>query len=293
MKINLSSRPLMTVAATISLITSLNIAARPATASVYALGDDNSTAAFDPDFSENPSNNGILFWTVDKVNQLFHDSFWYRTGSTSGETSINALDLVKIQQAQPADNKISALYAGKDFEIGLDFKLDGGREGHGVSNLFEDISVTNTGSEPLDFHLFNYTDFDLTNSGEQDTTEIGSQKATQQNGVTFTTNVVEPAANYYQTSTFPTLVNALEDDTPTTLENLSGPLTGDTDYAFQWDFVLDPKALFSINNTKSIASHTTPETEPTAVPEPTTTFGFITFIFLMFLHKRNQSRKTA
>lgn len=283
----------MPMAATASFVTGLT--AQPAAASLLALSDDNSIAAFDPNFSENPSNSGLLFWSVDNVNQLFQDSFWYRAGSEGGEALISTLDLLDVQQTQPADNQVSALYAGTGFEIGLDLTLDGGRQGSGVSSLFEDILVTNTGSEPLDFHLFNYTDFDLTNSGEQDTAEIGGQTAAQQDGGTFTTQVVDPVASYYQAAAFPDLLAALEDDAATTLKNFSGPVTGDVDYAFQWNFILDPAASFSISNTKSIAPSPAPIPTPTpsaSVPEPATALGFISFLGLILLRRKKKCTRS-
>ncbi|MBG1269559.1 hypothetical protein [Nostoc sp. WHI] len=264
------------------ILTSLVITDRPAKSAVLALSDDNSIAAFDPDFSNIPSNNGLLFWTVDDVNQLFQNQFWYRIGSEGRENSISTLNLIDLDQAQPADNQFSVTYAGIDFHIALNLRLDGGAQGSGISSLFENITIKNTGSNQLDFHFFNYTDFDLTENGEQDTTKIASSIATQLDNFTFATEVINPVANYYQVSPFPNILDALEDDVTTTLANFSEPLTGDNAYAFQWDLVLEPEQSFSINNYKSIAP-------VKSVPEPTMTLGFITFSGLMLI--RDKLRK--
>jgi hypothetical protein len=261
------------------ILTSLGITARPAKSAVLALSDDNSIAAFDPSFSDIPSNNGILFWTVDDVNQLFQNWFWYRIGSEGRENSINTLNLIGLDQSQPADNQLSVTYAGTDFEIALNFTLDGGAQGSGISSLFENITIKNTGSNQLDFHFFNYTDFDLTENGEQDTTKIGSGIATQLDNFTLATEVIDPAASYYQVSPFSNILDALEDDVTTTLANFSGPLTGDNAYAFQWDFALQPEQSFSINNYKSIAL-------VKSVPEPTMTLGLIAFSGLMLIRDK-------
>jgi len=261
------------------IFTSLGITARPAKSAVLALSDDNSIAAFDPSFSDIPSNNGILFWTVDDVNQLFQNWFWYRVGSEGRENSINTLNLIGLDQSQPADNQLSVTYAGTDFEIALNFTLDGGAQGSGISSLFENITIKNTGSNQLDFHFFNYTDFDLTENGEQDTTKIGSGIATQLDNFTLATEVIDPAASYYQVSPFSNILDALEDDVTTTLANFSGPLTGDNAYAFQWDFALEPEQSFSINNHKSIAPIE-------SVPEPTMTLGLIAFSGLMLIRDK-------
>jgi hypothetical protein len=261
------------------ILTSLGITARPAKSAVLALSDDNSIAAFDPSFSDIPSNNGILFWTVDDVNQLFQNWFWYRVGSEGRENSINTLNLIDLDQSQPGDNQLSVTYAGTGFEIALNFTLDGGAQGSGISNLFENITIKSTGSNQLDFHFFNYTDFDLTENGEQDTTKIGSGIATQLDNFTLATEVIDPAASYYQVSPFSNILDALEDDVTTTLANFSGSLTGDNAYAFQWDFALEPEQSFSINNHKSIAPIE-------SVPEPTMTLGLIAFSGLMLIRDK-------
>jgi len=235
------------------ILTIFVITARPAKSTVLALSDENSLAAFDPSFSDIPANNGILFWTVDDVNQLFQNWFWYRVGSEGRENSINTLNLIDLDQSQPADNQLSVTYAGIGFEIALNFTLNGGAQGSGISSLFENITIKNTGSNQLDFHFFNYTDFDLTENGEQDTTKIGSSIATQWDNLTFATEVIDPTASYYHLSPFSNILDALEDDVPTTLANFSGLLAGDNAYAFQWDFTLEPEQSFSINIHKSIA----------------------------------------
>jgi hypothetical protein len=247
------------------ILTSLGITARPAKSAVLALSDDNSIAAFDPSFSNIPSNNGLLFWTVDNINHLFHNQFWYRIGSTSKENDINALNLIGINQTQPASNQLSATYAGNSFEIVLNFQLDGGVPGSGTSSLFQNIDIKNTSSNKLDFHFFNYTDFDLTDNAQDDTTKISNNTATQFDSFTLAKEVINPSASYYQVSPFPNILDALSDNFPTSLSNVGGPLTGEDAYAFQWDFVLEPEKSFSIKNYKSIKP----------IPEPTINLGYL------------------
>lgn len=260
--------------ATAAIILTVGITARPAKSSVLALNDNNSTAAFDPSFSDVPSNNGTLFWTVDNVNQLFQNAFWYRVGSEGRENSINTLNLIGLNQ--PAGNQVSVAYAGTGFEIALNSTLDGGAQGSGISKLFENTTIKNTGSKQLDFHFFNYTDFDLTENGKQDTTIIGSGMATVSDNITLAKEVVSPASNSYQVSPIFNILDSLADSSPTTLTNFSGPVTGDTAHAFEWDLALDPGKSFSINDYKSIAP-------VEAVPEPPMTLALIGFSGLMLL----------
>ncbi|MBW4631240.1 MAG: hypothetical protein KME30_04855 [Iphinoe sp. HA4291-MV1] len=264
----------MSVATTVAIIlTGLGITARPAKSAVLALSDNNSIAAFEPSFSNNPTNNGILFWTVDDVNQLFQNTFWYRVGSGGSEKSINSLNLIDL--IQPSANQISATYAGTDFKIAIDYRLNGNANGSGISNLLENITIQNTGntgSNPLDFHFFNYTDFDLNENSTEDTVTIGRGITTVSDSITLAKEVVTPA-NRYQLAPVFDILNSLEDDAPTTLTNFSGPLTGDTAYAFEWDFTLAPGESFSITANKSISR----------VPEPTMTPSLIGFSGLMLL----------
>ncbi|MDF5708943.1 MAG: hypothetical protein PUP90_15085 [Nostoc sp. S4] len=261
------------VTAGISLI-SLAITAKSAKPAVLTLSDDNSVVAFDPNYSINAANNGLILWTVDDVNQLFQNQFWYRIGSQDKESPINNLNLIHLEQSQIGDKQISATYAGRGFEIVFDLTLDGDSEGSGRSNLFENIAIKNISSDKLDFHLFNYTDFDLNNNGTQDTTKIGSNKAEQFDGFTWATEVVEPKATHYQVSPVSTIFDALEDNASTTLNNLPSLLSsGDNAYAFQWDFTLDPEKSFLIKNYKSLKS----------VPEPTIIPALVALSSLMLL----------
>lgn len=279
----------VSVATAAIILASLGITARPAKSAALALSDDNSIAAFDPSFSDISSNNGILFWTVDNVNHLFQNSFWYRVGTEGRENSISTLNLINLEQ--PADNQISVGYAGNGFEIALDYTLDGGAEGSGKSNLLENITLQNTqnsDSNPLDFHFFNYTDFDLTENGMQDTTTIDSGKVTVSDNITLAKEVVSPVSNSYQVSPIFNVLNSLEDTEPSILANFSGPLTGDTAHAFGWDLTLAPGESFSITSNKSI----TP-VAPTPVPEADTTLGLLGFSSLMLLWRLRPTQVIA
>ncbi|WP_414575519.1 hypothetical protein [Anabaena sp. CCY 9402-a] len=248
---------------TTTVILTVGFTERSAQSAVLALSDENSIAAFDTSSSD-PGNSGLIFWTVDDINHLFQSQFWYRVGSTSGENPINNLNLIGLNQTQPTSNMLTASYAGAGFEIELNYRLNGGKPGSGHSSLFENIEIKNTSSNPLDFHLFKYTDFDLTDNGQEDSTKIGYGMATQFDNFTLATEVIKPSASYYQVAPFPDILNALTDNLPTTLTNFPGTLTGENSYAFQWSFDLEPETFFSITNYTSIKP----------VPEATITLGW-------------------
>ena len=268
-----SSKSFLSLATVSISLASLGFTAKPADAAVLALSDRNSLVAYDPDLFGNPVNNGVILWTVEDVNQLFQNQFWYRIGSEGRENTINTLQLTRVEQSQPTSNQLSVAYTGSDLEISLDFKLLGGVPGSGKSKLFENIKIKNTGSNPLDFHFFNYSDFDLNENGRQDTTIISSNKAKQFDKFTVVTEVVEPVASYYQVSPFSDILDSLNDNAPTTLNNFAGAIKGENTYAFQWNFVLNPEQSFVINNFKFI--------EP--VPESNMTLSLIVFSGLMLM----------
>jgi hypothetical protein len=248
---------------TATAIFTVGITQQSAQAAVFALNDDNSTAAFEASDSSNPGNSGLILWNVDNTNHLFQNQYWYRIGSTNGENTLDSLNLIGVTQAQAASNQLTATYAGTGFEVALNFKLDGGAAGSRTASLFENIQVKNTGSDNLDFHLFKYTDFDLTDNGQDDKANISNGIAQQFDDFTLATQVIEPSATYYQVGAFPDILNALTDNLPTTLTNFPKTLTGESSYAFQWDFALEPEKTVSITNSTFI--------QP--VPEPTMTLG--------------------
>jgi hypothetical protein len=61
----------------------------PADATTFTLTDLNSSAQID-----DAAQRGMFNWTVNGVNQLAQQWFWFRLGSTGGQTSIDALPLL-------------------------------------------------------------------------------------------------------------------------------------------------------------------------------------------------------
>lgn len=276
-----SSKTFLSLATVSISLASLGFTAKPANSAVLALSDGNSLVAYDPDLFGNPVNNGVILWTVDDVNQLFQNQFWYRLGSEGRENTINTLQLTRVEQAQPTSNQLSVAYTATDFEISLNFKLLGSVPDSGKSQLFENIKIKNTGSNPLDFHFFNYSDFDLNENGQQDTTIISNNQAKQFDRVTVLTEVVDPVASYYQVSRFSDILDSLNDNTPTTLNNFTGAIKGENTYAFQWNFILNPEQSFVINNLKIIKP----------VPESKMTLSLIVFSILMLMARFNTFAK--
>lgn len=261
----------ISVSTTVSLLVWLGGTPQPAKSAILTLADDNSIVAIDP-----ASSDGALLWLVDDVNHLFQRQFWYRVGSEGGEKSIDTLNLLEFNQ--PLDNQLDITYTSNDFEVVLNSILDGASENTGEAKLYETIKIKNTSFEPLPFQFFEYTDFDLTEIGEDDTIDYSSNSVMQFDNSTFAVVATNPVPERYDGATFPSLLDSLEDDTPTTLAGSSGALTGDTNFASQWNFVLEPGEVFLIDSNKFISP-------VQSVPESTTILGILCFGSLILLRR--------
>ena len=233
----------------LSLLIAVQLFSQSAQAWTYTLEDDNSKVTLTADSEE-----GMRNWCVDGVDQLYKQWFWYRVGSTGRERSINTLGLDNVIQL--SENSLFAEYGDSRFVIEATFTLMGGAMGSGESSIGEQIRIKNISSTPLDFHFFQYTDFDLNGSAPGDTVQLFQDsmglftEALQIKGnIRFADTIVSPGANHGEAgiATAPNSLNVrLNNSTPTTLSDFSGPLTGDADWAFQWDRVLAPGAYLNI-----------------------------------------------
>ncbi|MCK4624105.1 MAG: PEP-CTERM sorting domain-containing protein [Phycisphaerae bacterium] len=226
------------------------------------LTDRNATATFDLESSA-----GMKGWTVDGTDHLFQQWFWYRIGNAGGESSIDTLGLdIGWPTDTDGDGQCEHLFVryvdqAGNFKIEIDFELMGGTNGSGTSDLAESISIINTSATTLDFHFFQYCDFDLNGTLVDERVEItGGNTAIQENlGYTIAETVETPLANHYEVGVYNGTLASLSDALPTTLGDVAGPLTNaDLTWAFQWDFTLAPGGTFIISKDKLI------------VPEPAT-----------------------
>jgi hypothetical protein len=245
-------------AATIALIVvaAVTFSAARAQAAILTVTDLNTHVEVD-----SSSQAGMYEWTVDGVDQMFQQWFWYRVGD-GPEASINTL---APTAAAVAGRNIITNYAGAGFTIEVTYLVTGGTANSGTSDIAETIRIINTGNAPLDFHFFQYSDFDLcggaggevatfVNANTVDQTDIG--------GCHLSETVVTPDASHREAGIFANTLNSLNNGTPTTLiDNVSSGF-GDATWAFQWDFVLGVNGSFIISKDKHLS----------AIPEPASLF---------------------
>ena len=236
----------------------LPIAAR---AHVQTLTDNNSVVTI-----SDPTEEGMKNWLVDGQNQLYQQWFWFRIGSSGPEYALNTIPIVSEIQANP--NTLVTTYANSILSIEASYTLLGGAPGSGSSEIVEQIRIRNLTASPLDFHFFQYTDFDVNGTYADDKVQLYQNllglfdTAIQSEGnIHFADTVVSPGAPHGEAGPWPTILNKLDDGSPTTLNDNAGPYTGDSTWALQWDQSIDGNGEFVISADKKIFI--------VPIPEPT------------------------
>jgi len=249
------------------LVASVGPAAQLSFGGLFTLVDDNSSAHFDTGAQINNDS-----WIVDGLSQLHSQAFWFRLGDDP-EQSIHTSLVINAEGTSDLnfDGNPDALFVryldpSNRFKIETRYTLDGGAPGSGISDLGEQISITSTSATPLNFHFFQYAEFDLRATPGGDTAVFTNPNAVRQTQgpQEVSETVLTPVASHREVAFFPTTLNALNDGSPTILSDTNGPLgPGNVTWANEWDFLLQPNSTFAISKDKRLAG-------AAAVPEPAT-----------------------
>lgn len=224
-------------------------------AAIFTLTDANSSATIDTGSSAGMNN-----WTVNGVNQLAQQWFWYRVGSSGGESPINAISATPTI-SNPDSRNLQVSYFNGSYGVTIHYTLTGTTPSTGQSFVQEVISITNATASHLDFHFFQYSDFNLGGSGANDTVQLSRDVNNKFNEADQWVGPDLPSANlvsetdsnlgadHGQVDTFANIRNSLNDGSPTTLNDNAGPQgPGDETWAFEWDLDLAPGSItFSKN----------------------------------------------
>lgn len=244
------------------------LSAARAEAAVHLLGDDNSAALID---TGSPGAMGMFQWQVEGVNQLSQQSFWYRHGGAGQESNLSSgLTLVAEHVSDTnwngLDDALYVKYSDGVIDVEVTYLLNGGALGSNASDVAEIITLTNTQPVDLDFHFFQYSDFDLNGTMGDDYAMMMNHNTVRQwdSQTVFSETVVTPAADRWEIAPFGTTLTSLNDASITTLGKtpgigtVMGPM--DLTWAFQWDFTIPAGHSVQISKDKRLAP----------VPEPTT-----------------------
>jgi hypothetical protein len=238
-------------------------------AQLITLKDGDSVVKIDPT-AQNP----VSDWAIGATNYLNRQGFWYLLGGSGPAKPLNTLTLVSETLSDTnADglwDMVGLGYALGGLKVDVKYSLTGGDPGSGSSNLGEQVKLVNSGGSPLNVRLFQYTDADLSASG--DLVEFLAPSHVLQ----VASNGFLDSANTGPASLLTHFEAGLTTDSPTntlqrlqTVNNLSlndasGPLSGNATYAYQWDTTLQPGRSITLGQNNSL--NVTPGSIPT--PEP-------------------------
>jgi hypothetical protein len=141
----------------------------------------------------------------------------------------------------------------------LRLSLQGGAIGSQTSDMAEQIKITNTSSQPLDFHFFQYVDFNL--SASADTAFMTNANTVDQfgGGQSVSETVATPASSHHEIAVTPTILGLLTGGSALTLNDANSAGPDDVAWAFEWDATLASGGTLLISKDKHLI-----------VPEPAT-----------------------
>jgi hypothetical protein len=209
---------------------------------------------------------------VDGVDQIVQQWFWYRVGNAGPEASLDTLNQTGLSaqniDGEAGDDFLLATYVDPNqrFSVQVRYLLTGGTPASLDSDLVEVLRIQNLSTtQPLDFHFFQFVDFNLGGSANDDTVSVlgspGNTVRQRDALLQLSETVVTPAPSRYEvTGAANALLGQLTDALPTNLSGAAGPLTGDAAWAFQWDFTLAPGDSYLISKDKNLSP----------IPEPAT-----------------------
>ena len=225
----------------------------------FILDDLNSTVIGD----ENPGPPLMRGWAVDNVSQLFELDDYYRRGPNAPEMQLKTIaPLVgpaNVVDTNPftdprADVAVMKYLLPQVIEVELKMSLMGAplvpeMDPPNISDVTHQLRITNLGYEPLDFHLFQYADFDLGGTvNDLYAAVLPPDKVEQVDAGWKLTEVVTPDADHWEVAYYPTIKGLMTDALPTTLADIAGPVgPGDVEYGLQWDFVIEPGETFILS----------------------------------------------
>lgn len=251
------------LAAATAVITLLGTSAvKTASASNVQLIDQNSSITINP-----TSSAGLENWTVDGVNQVNQEWFWYNVGNSGGQSSIDTLGLTNTalyDTTGDGDNDTAVLTYGSSggLQVIVTYSLSGGKSGSHDSDLGETISFSNGGSTQNTYHLFEYSNFNLNDSTSGQTVTLSGGNTAVDTGTSTTAQaIVAPMPGQYDANDFPNLLDTIDSSssTITALPDAATSTAGDGEMAFEWDLVLKPGASYVESTDQQI----TP-----SIPEP-------------------------
>lgn len=232
---------------------------------------------------------GVYSLTVDGVQQIYQQWYWYRIGPAGPESSFDTLTQSSIVNTS---RTLLLEYTGAGFTTDVTYSATGGTLGSKKADLASQVAVTNTTASMMEFHLFEYSDFDLGGSPAGEFLTFPNANSYLQidpsSGIQVS-EVITPTASHREGNNFDTTHVSLVDGSPTTL-NDNPPLAtsfgpGDVTWAYEWDYFIQPGSTVIFGRDKLISFN--------PVPEPTSCLLVLSGIagMLLTLSRRTRAGK--
>jgi hypothetical protein len=216
---------------------------------------------------------GLSSWLVSGVENIFEQGYWFRLPDPGYEQPIRNLPLLSADAGISATNEINVHFGDSSLLADLRYKLLGGTPGRFSSKIEESVTLTNRTANPIPLNFFAETDLDLNGDAEGDLIFGNVVKMTQRDRVTAIIHA-NPTPDAFQIAAFPDLFLALDDFSPTNLDNTGSPFgPGDGTFAWQWNLVIPAGGVAEISIDKQI------------IPEPGTA-GFLLLGLICLLSLR-------
>jgi MYXO-CTERM domain-containing protein len=211
-------------------------------------------------------------WLVNGTNQLNLEEFFFRVGSSGGQTPISNPTMTKLldTNGNGLNDTVKYTYGTTSgFQVVATYSLTGGQTGSGTSDVTESLKITNVGMTSQTFHLFEYTNFNLDDlTSGQTVTITGGNTATDIGDGVDAQAVVSPKPGEFEasnTAASPDLLANISSTTKAyTLKDVASAPAGDGEWAFEWDLSIGCDSTAVINIDKNIKVQQVAE-----VPEPT------------------------
>lgn len=202
--------------------------------------------------------NGLLQdWLTDGTDHLFNQDYYYRIGNNP-EAPIWSAGPALVTQLGP--NMVNVSYTAPLFRMDITYTLIGGAPGSGTSDIGEIVRVQSLATFAMDFHLFEYDDFDLNGTAGGDSAEVVNTSTIRQwEGLTTAMVGSVPPFDRWEIDSWPNILQKLNDGVADNLSNSTSP-NGPADLAFamQWNRSINAGGTFLMSKNKRIE----------VVPEP-------------------------
>jgi hypothetical protein len=238
-------------------------------AQVVTLTDGNSSAMVNVNSSA-----GMSQWTVNGVNNLNQQWFWFRAGS-GPQSPINSISSANYTQSAP--NSLDTIYANNIYSVEINYTLTGG--GIGSSDIGEGITIHNSTASTLSFHFYQYSDFNLLNTPGGDQVVMNASQAYQYKGPSgIAEGIISPTADAFEANTTGGTTSTLYKLNNTSDLVLNGSASsgpGDVTWAYQWDLEIPANSDAILTKDKLL--------DIQIIPEPSTLLvGALACALLLF-----------